>query len=69
MDLLIRIKNKKDYKLIHDLTKRLGLKSKTLSPDEREDAALLLAMEEGKKSGLANEDVVMSKLQKIAGKK
>ena len=69
MDLLIRIKNKKDYKLIHDLTKRLGLKSKTLSADEREDAALLLAMEEGKKSGLANEDAVMSKLQKIAAKK
>ena len=50
MDVLIKVKSEKDYKLITDLAQRLGLPNKTLSLIEKEDYALLLAMEEGKKN-------------------
>lgn len=69
MDILIKVKSDKDYKLITDLAQPLGLPNKTLSLAEKEDYALLLAMEEGKKSCIANEERVMSKLRKISSGK
>jgi hypothetical protein len=69
MDVLIKVESKKDYKLITDLAARLGLPNKTLTLEEKEDYALLAAMEEGKKSGIANEEKIMSKLRKISSGK
>ena len=69
MDVLIKVASKKDHKLITDLAARLGLPNKTLTLEEKEDYALLAAMEEGKKSGIANEEKVMSKLRKISSGK
>lgn len=69
MDILIKVKSDKDYKLITDLAQRLGLPNRTLSLIEKEDYAFLLAMEEGQKSGIANEERVMSKLRKISSGK
>jgi hypothetical protein len=68
MDILINTKSEKDHKLILDLANRLGLKNKTLSLEEKEDYALLLAMEEGKKPGLADPEHVIRKLKKAAGR-
>lgn len=64
MDVIIKVKSGKDHKLITDLAKRLGLPNKTLSIKEKEDMGLLLAMEEGIRSGIANESKVMAKLKK-----
>lgn len=69
MDVLIRIKSEKDHKLILDLANRLGHKNKTLTLEEKEDYALLLAMEEGKNSGIADARRVIGKLRKAAGGK
>lgn len=69
MDVLIKVASKKDYKLITDLAARLGLPNKTLTLEEKEDYALLTAMEEGKKSGIASEEKVMNKLRKISSGK
>jgi hypothetical protein len=69
MDVIIKVKSDKDHKLITDLAKRLGLPNKTLSLKEKEDMGLLLAMEEGIKSGIASDAKVMSKLKKNASGK
>jgi hypothetical protein len=70
MELIIRnIKSKQDVKLFSELAKRLGLKTTELSPEEKEDIALGIAMEEGKKTGIASEETVMKTLRKIQRRK
>lgn len=69
MDLVIKnITSKEDFKFLSDLAKRLGLKSATLSLDEKEDIALGYAIQEGLKSGFVPEKDVMKTLRKIHGK-
>lgn len=69
MDILIKVKSEKDYKLLSELTRRLGFASKKLTMADKEDIGFLLAMEEGKKSGIAGTEKVMGKLRKAAGRK
>jgi hypothetical protein len=69
MDVLIKITSEVDHKLITDLAKRLGLPNKTLSTQEKEDYAFLIAMDKAKASGIASTEKVMAKLRKIASKK
>ncbi|MEO5569737.1 MAG: hypothetical protein ABIT08_02820 [Bacteroidia bacterium] len=65
MDLLIRnIRTKSDKKLITDLLKRLGMSFKELSASAKEDIAFGIAIEEGMKSGFAEEKEVMSMLKR-----
>ncbi len=70
MDLVIKnINSKTDIKFFNELAKRLGLKTAELSIEEKEDIAIGKAIEEGLKSGFAEEASVLKTLRKIQGKK
>ena len=65
MDLLVKnIRSKSDKKLITDLLKRLGMSFKELSASAKEDIAFGIAIEQGRKSGFAEEKEVMNVLKK-----
>ncbi len=66
--IVITSTNKADIKLLIDLAKRIGLSYKTLSNNEIEEAELLKAMEESKKSKFVPEDRIMKKLKRDTGK-
>jgi hypothetical protein len=65
MELLIKnIRSRSDKKLITDLLRRLGISFKELSSAEKEEIAFGIAIEEGIKSGFAEEKEVMNVLKK-----
>ena len=51
-----------DLKLFIDLSRRLGLASRILTDEEKEDIGLLKAMLEGRKTKLVSRASVMKKL-------
>ena len=66
MELLIEnIKRKDDKILLINLANRLGLSTKVLTIEDKEDIALAKAIEEGRKSGYVSEDKVINTLNKI----
>ena len=69
MELIIEnIKSGADKKLLVDIAKRLGLSSKVLTKQEKEDIALAKAIDEGRKSGYEDEKTVLKTLNNISGK-
>jgi len=70
MELVIKdIKSAEDMKLFTGLAARLGLKTAKLTIEEKEDIGLAIAIEKGRRSGYAAENIVMKTLHKIQGKK
>ena len=57
-------KAKSDLKLLKDIAKRMGFASRIITEDEKEDIALLRAMEEGKKTKLVPRSTIVKKLRK-----
>ena len=66
--IIIDIKSKEDGKFFTSLAKRLHLKARVLSDEEKEDIGLALAITEGRKSGYVDEKTVMNTLHKAMRK-
>lgn len=62
--LIITAESKSELKLLAELAKKLGLKSRSLSGDELADVSLVKKIEAGMKSGLASREDVMKALSK-----
>ncbi len=60
--IVIDINSKEDKKIFTSLAKRLHLKIRTLSQDEKEDIGLAAAIDEGRESGYVDEKTIMSTL-------
>ncbi len=61
---LLSSESKSDMKILLELAKKLGVKVKSLSPEEIENWFLAQRIEEGMKSGKATRDQVMKALEK-----
>lgn len=61
---IIQSKSKSNLKLLLELAKKLGMSSRALKKEEKEDIGLLKAMEEGKSSGRVSEKSVFEALDK-----
>lgn len=69
MDIVFKnVTSKEDAKFLAELAKRLGLKSVSLSLEEKEDIAMGYAIQDGIKSGYVSEKEVMKTLRKIQRK-
>ena len=66
--LVIDIYSKEDKRVFTTLAKRLHLKVRILSPTEREDVGLALAIDEGRQSGYVDEKSVMDTLDNLKQK-
>ena len=60
--LIVNSDNKEDLKLFMELANRLGLTTKILSKEDKEDIALYKAMLEGRKTKYVSREAVMKKL-------
>jgi hypothetical protein len=60
--LIVNSDNKEDLKLFMELANRLGLTTKILSKEDKEDIALYKAMLEGRKTKFVSREAVMKKL-------
>ncbi|MES2701371.1 MAG: hypothetical protein V4649_01975 [Bacteroidota bacterium] len=70
MELVIKnLTSPTDIKLFTELAKRLGLKTAKLTAEEKEDIALGIAIEKGRKSGYTTTEEVLKTLRDIQGKK
>ena len=63
--IILEGKSKSDFKLLIELSKKLGLYSKILTDEETEDLGLLKAMEEGRKTKFVDRSTIMKTLNKI----
>ncbi len=61
---IIQSTSKSNLKLLLELAKKLGMTSRALKNEEKEDIGLLKAMEEGKNSGRVSEKSVFDALNK-----
>ena len=61
--LIINSENKEDLKLFKELAKRLGLSTKILTEEEKEDHALLLKMKEVDLTKKVSEASILKKLR------
>ena len=61
--LIINSDNKEDLKLFKELAKRLGLSTKILTEEEKEDHALLLMMKEADLTKTVSEESILKKLR------
>jgi hypothetical protein len=61
--LIINSENKEDLKLLKELAKRLGLSTKILTEEEKEDHALLLKMKEVDLTKKVSEASILKKLR------
>jgi hypothetical protein len=59
---IITPKNKKELQFVSDLLKKLGIDSKKLSIEDKEDLGLALMMKEADRTKFVSEKVVMKKL-------
>ncbi len=62
--IIININNKKDAKFFAELAHKLGFSSRVLTAEEKEDIALVKAIEEGKKGAYVKRETVMKALRK-----
>lgn len=60
--LIIDVNKIADLKLFMELAKRLGISSKILTKEEKEEIGLYKAMQEGKKTKLVSRESIMRKL-------
>jgi hypothetical protein len=61
--LIINSENKEDLKLFKELAKRLGLSTKIITEEEKEDFGLLLMMKEVDLSKKVSEKSILKKLR------
>ena len=61
---LINIKTKDDIRFLREFAAKIGLTSRVISDEEKEDAGLLLAMKRGRKKDYVSREKVMKKLDK-----
>jgi hypothetical protein len=61
----IEVKSKEDVKLFASLAKRLKLRARVLTLEEKEDIALAYAIDEGRESGYVSEETVLQTLSEI----
>lgn len=61
--LIINSENKEDLKLFKELAKRLGLSTKILTEEEKEDEALLALMKKAMNGKNVSEKSIMKKLR------
>ena len=61
---LIEVSNNSDIGFIRQFATRLGLKSKVLTLEEKEDIALGRAIEEGRKGEYVDKETVIKALRK-----
>ena len=61
---LINIKTKNDIRFLREFASKIGLTSRVISDEEKEDAGLLLAMKRGRKKDYVSREKVMKKLDK-----
>ncbi|MBI4648570.1 MAG: hypothetical protein HY738_18795 [Bacteroidia bacterium] len=66
--IVIDINSKEDKRIFTSLAKRLQLKARILTPDEKEDIGLAFAIDEGRKSGYVDEKIVMDTLGNLKHK-
>lgn len=62
--IIIDINNKKEAKFFAELVKKLGFTSRVLTAEEKEDIALVKAIDEGKKGKYVSRESVMKALRK-----
>jgi hypothetical protein len=62
--LVITPKTESEFKFISDLLKKIRIKARILSDEEKEDIGLLKAMKEADRSKKVSEEQVMKKLLK-----
>jgi hypothetical protein len=60
---LITPRNKKEFQFISDLLNKLGIASKKLSLEEKEDLGLALLMSEADRSKKVSEKLIIRKLR------
>ena len=60
---IITPRNKKELEFISSLLTKLGINSKKLNLEEKEDLGLALRMKEADRSKKVSEDIVMRKLK------
>ena len=59
---IITPRNKKELEFVSDLLNKLGINSKKLSIEEKEDLGLALSMREADRTKKVSETVIMKKL-------
>lgn len=59
---VISPKSADEFKFIHSLLKKLGIKSTTLSLEELEDAGLLMLMKSADKTKKVSKETILKKL-------
>jgi hypothetical protein len=62
--LVIDINSKEDKRIFTSLAKRLHLKARILTQEEKEEIGLAIAIDEGMKSGYVDENTIMKTLAK-----
>ena len=60
--IVINTSTSEDIKLFTELSRRLGLSSRILTDEEKEDFGLLKLMQEGRKTRFVSREAVMKKL-------
>lgn len=61
---IIDIKSKDDIRFLRQMAAKIGLTSRVLSDEEKEDAGLLIAMKQGRKKEYVSREKVMMRLNK-----
>jgi len=61
--MLINLKSEDDKKLFLTLAKRLRLKTKFLSPEDKEDYGLLKAMKDGETGEYVDREIIVNTLK------
>lgn len=59
--IIIEPKSTKELAFITEMLKRLGIKNKILTEEDREDLGLINAMEEGRKTKFVSRERIMKK--------
>ena len=60
--LIIKSEDRKELKLLKELVRKMGLRSKSLSEEELEDLGLLMLMKQADRSKTVPRETVMKKL-------
>jgi hypothetical protein len=61
--IVITPKNESELKFVSELLKKLGISSRVLSEEQKEDIGLLILMNEANRNDLVSEEEVMAKLR------
>jgi hypothetical protein len=61
--LLVVPKNRKEMRLVSDVLKKMGITSKSLTVEEKEDIALGMAMKEADRTKKVSANLILQKLK------